>query len=81
MTGIQASVPEALLAIGARRSSSWHGREGVPPESVFVDLLIFPVSAERDAGRIALDIKDKLKAAYPGIHTIRPISPPTGRAA
>jgi len=35
-----------------------------------VDPLIFPVSAEEDAGLIALAIMDRLKAAYPGVHTI-----------
>ena len=57
------------FAIGARLIELL-GREGVPPDNVFVDPLIFPVSAEGDAGRIALDIMDKLKAAYPGVHTI-----------
>ena len=57
------------FAIGARLIELL-AREGVPPDNVFVDPLIFPVSAEGDAGRIALDIMDKLKAAYPGVHTI-----------
>lgn len=57
------------FAIGARLIELL-AREGVPPENVFVDPLIFPVSAEGDAGRIALDIMDTLKAAYPGVHTI-----------
>lgn len=57
------------FAIGARLIERL-AREGVPPDNVFVDPLIFPVSAEGDAGRIALDIMDKLKAAYPGVHTI-----------
>ena len=57
------------FAIGARLIELL-ARDGVPPDNVFVDPLIFPVSAEGDAGRIALDIMDKLKAAYPGVHTI-----------
>jgi cobalamin-dependent methionine synthase I len=47
---------------------------GTAPADVFVDPLIFPVSAEEDAGTIALDIMDRLKAAYPGVHTICGVS-------
>ena len=43
---------------------------GIPAGDIFVDPLVFPVSAEEDAGGIALDIMDKLRAAYPGVHTI-----------
>jgi 5-methyltetrahydrofolate--homocysteine methyltransferase len=50
------------------------GKEGIPPEDIFVDPLIFPVSAEEDAGVIALDIMDRLRAAYPGVHTICGVS-------
>lgn len=49
-------------------------REGIPAEDIFVDPLVFPVSAEESAGTIALDIMDKLKAAYPGVHTICGVS-------
>jgi 5-methyltetrahydrofolate--homocysteine methyltransferase len=44
--------------------------EGVAANDVFVDPLIFPVSAEEDAGLVALDVMDRLKRAYPGVHTI-----------
>ena len=43
---------------------------GVLFDDVFVDLLVFLVSVEEDAGVIALEIMDKLKDAYPGVHTI-----------
>jgi 5-methyltetrahydrofolate--homocysteine methyltransferase len=45
-------------------------RVGVALDDVFVDPLVFPVSAEPDAGTIALDIMQKLRQAYPGVHTI-----------
>jgi len=57
------------FAIGARLIERLT-REGVVPNDIFVDPLIFPVSAEEDAGLIALAIMDRLKAAYPGVHTI-----------
>jgi 5-methyltetrahydrofolate--homocysteine methyltransferase len=45
-------------------------REGLALDDIFVDPLVFPVSAEPDAGTIALDIMQKLREAYPGVHTI-----------
>jgi cobalamin-dependent methionine synthase I len=57
------------FAIGARLIERLT-REGVVADDIFVDPLIFPVSAEEDAGLIALAIMDRLKAAYPGVHTI-----------
>jgi 5-methyltetrahydrofolate--homocysteine methyltransferase len=47
---------------------------GLVADDIFVDPLVFPVSAERDAGLIALEIMDRLKACYPGVHTICGIS-------
>jgi 5-methyltetrahydrofolate--homocysteine methyltransferase len=41
-------------------------RDGVALDDIFVDPLVFPVSAEPDAGLIALDIMEKLRASYPG---------------
>jgi 5-methyltetrahydrofolate--homocysteine methyltransferase len=55
--------------IGARLIELVEGA-GIAPDDIFVDPLVFPVSAEPDAGQIALDIMDKLKVAYPGVHTI-----------
>jgi 5-methyltetrahydrofolate--homocysteine methyltransferase len=60
---------EKRFAIGARLIERLT-REGVVPDDIFVDPLIFPVSAEGDAVLIALAIMDRLKAAYPGVHTI-----------
>src|SRR6266542_1807226 len=60
---------EKRFAIGARLIERLM-REGVAADDIFVDPLIFPVSAEEDAGFIALTIMDRLKAAYPGVHTI-----------
>jgi 5-methyltetrahydrofolate--homocysteine methyltransferase len=57
------------FAIGARLIEVLAGA-GVPLDDIFVDPLVFPVSAEPDAGRIALDIMQKLRDAYPGVHTI-----------
>jgi len=39
-------------------------------DDIFVDPLIFPVSAELQAGNISLDIMGRLKASFPGVHTI-----------
>lgn len=61
------------FAIGARLIELLV-REGLAPDDIFVDPLIFPVSAEDDAGRIALDIMDRLKAACPGVHAIAGVS-------
>jgi len=47
---------------------------GIPAEDIFVDPLVFPVSAEENAGTIALEIMEKLRAAYPGVHTICGVS-------
>ncbi len=43
---------------------------GVEPDDIFVDPLIFPVSAEMQAGMVSLNIMGRLKERYPGIHTI-----------
>lgn len=43
---------------------------GIEPGDIFVDPLIFPVSAELQAGMISLNIMGRLKERYPGIHTI-----------
>jgi 5-methyltetrahydrofolate--homocysteine methyltransferase len=61
------------LAIGAQLIERL-AREGVAPDDIFVDPLIFPVSAEADAALIALDIMDRLKADYPGVHAICGVS-------
>jgi 5-methyltetrahydrofolate--homocysteine methyltransferase len=45
-------------------------RDGVALDDIFVDPLVFPVSAEPDAGTIALDIMERLRDAFPGVHTI-----------
>lgn len=57
------------FAIGARLVDVLTA-EGVAPDDVFVDPLIFPVSAEEDAGLVALDMMDRLKSAFPGVHAI-----------
>jgi 5-methyltetrahydrofolate--homocysteine methyltransferase len=49
-------------------------RDGVALDDIFVDPLVFPVSAEPDAGLIALDIMEKLRASFPGVHTICGVS-------
>jgi len=59
--------------IGARLVELLAG-DGVALDDIFVDPLIFPVSAEPDAGLIALDIMGKLRASYPGVHTICGVS-------
>jgi 5-methyltetrahydrofolate--homocysteine methyltransferase len=55
--------------IGARLVDRLAG-EGVDLDDIFIDPLVFPVSAEPDAGIVALDIMEKLRASYPGVHTI-----------
>ena len=57
------------FAIGARLVDLL-ARDGVALDDIFVDPLVFPVSAEPDAGLIALDIMEKFRASYPGVHTI-----------
>ncbi len=44
--------------------------QGIALDDIFIDPLIFPVSAQPAAGIVALDIMARLKAAYPGVHTI-----------
>jgi cobalamin-dependent methionine synthase I len=61
--------PEKRFAVGARLVETLSA-DGVAPEDIFVDPLIFPVSAEEDSGLVALDVMDRLKRAYPGVHTI-----------
>jgi len=39
-------------------------------DDIFIDPLIFPVSAELQAGNAALDIMGRLKENYPGVHTV-----------
>jgi cobalamin-dependent methionine synthase I len=65
--------PEKRFAIGASLIERL-AREGVSPDDMFLDPLVFPVSAEDDAGVIALDIMDRLKSAFPGVHTICGVS-------
>jgi cobalamin-dependent methionine synthase I len=65
--------PEKRFAIGASLIERL-ARESVLPDDIFVDPLVFPVSAEDDAGVAALDIMDKLKRAVPGVHTICGVS-------
>lgn len=55
--------------IGARLIERLGG-DGVAADDIFVDPLVFPVSAEPDAGLIALEIMAKVRASYPGVHTI-----------
>jgi 5-methyltetrahydrofolate--homocysteine methyltransferase len=64
---------EARFAIGARLVDLLTGA-GVAPGDIFVDPLVFPVSAEGDAALVALGIMDRLKAAYPGVHAICGVS-------
>ena len=65
--------PETRFAVGARLVETLT-REGVALDDIFVDPLVFPVSAESDAARMALDIMDRLKTAYPGLHVICGVS-------
>ncbi len=44
--------------------------QGIALDDIFIDPLIFPVSAQQSAGIVALDIMARLKAAYPGVHSI-----------
>jgi len=39
-------------------------------DDIFIDPLIFPVSAELQAGNISLNIMGRLKENYPGVHTV-----------
>ncbi|MCP4315377.1 MAG: dihydropteroate synthase [Hyphomicrobiales bacterium] len=43
---------------------------GVELDDIFVDPLIFPVSAELQAGNTSLEIMGRLKQSFPGVHTI-----------
>jgi 5-methyltetrahydrofolate--homocysteine methyltransferase len=65
--------PEQRFAISARLIETLVER-GVLPDDIFVDPLIFPVSAENDAALVALEIMDRLKAAYPRVHVICGVS-------
>ena len=60
---------EKRFAIGAALIDLLAG-DGVALEDIFVDPLVFPVSAEPDAGTIALDIMQRFRDAFPGVHTI-----------
>ncbi len=64
---------EKRFAVGARLIDLLV-REQVPPDDIFVDPLVFPVSAEPDAGAIALEIVERLRARYPGVHAICGVS-------
>ncbi len=44
--------------------------QGIALDDIFIDPLIFPVSAQQTAGVVALDIMARLKDAYPGVHAI-----------
>jgi cobalamin-dependent methionine synthase I len=39
-------------------------------DDIFIDPLIFPVSAELQAGNVSLNIMGRLKENYPGVHTV-----------
>ncbi len=43
---------------------------GIDLDDIFVDPLIFPVSAELQAGNVSLEIMGRLKQNFPGVHTI-----------
>jgi cobalamin-dependent methionine synthase I len=64
---------ERRFAIGARLIEV-ATRAGIASEDIFVDPLIFPVSAEPEAGMLALAVMDRLKAAFPGVHAICGVS-------
>jgi cobalamin-dependent methionine synthase I len=64
---------ERRFAIGARLIEVIT-RAGIASEDIFVDPLIFPVSAEPEAGMLALAVMDRLKAAFPGVHAICGVS-------
>ncbi len=42
----------------------------IDPDDIFIDPLIFPVSAELQAGNISLAIMKRLKQNHPGVHTV-----------
>ncbi len=42
----------------------------INPDDIFIDPLIFPVSAELQAGNISLAIMKRLKQNHPGVHTV-----------
>ncbi len=45
-------------------------KNGLDADDIFIDPLIFPVSAELQAGNASLTIIRRLKENYPGIHTV-----------
>lgn len=45
------------------------GSQGIELDDIFIDPLVFPISAEPQAGTTPLAIMDKLKENYPGVHT------------
>jgi 5-methyltetrahydrofolate--homocysteine methyltransferase len=61
--------PEKRLAVGVRLVERL-AADGVPLDDIFVDPLVFPVSAEEDAALVTLDVMDRLKRTCPGVHTI-----------
>ncbi|MDH3466302.1 MAG: dihydropteroate synthase [Gammaproteobacteria bacterium] len=45
-------------------------RNDIDLDDIFIDPLIFPVSAELQAGNISLTIMERLKENFPGVHTV-----------
>lgn len=45
-------------------------RNDVDLDDIFIDPLIFPVSAELQAGNVSLTIMGRLKEHFPGVHTV-----------
>ncbi len=43
---------------------------GIDPEDIFIDPLVFPVSAELQAGTVSLALMGRLKHEFPGVHTV-----------
>ncbi len=46
------------------------GENGVDQDDIFIDPLIFPVSAELQAGNVSLNIMGRLKQAYADVHLV-----------
>ena len=70
--GIPTTVDERLRIAG--RIVAEAGRQGVPRESLYFDPLVLPVSTDVQNAVVFLQALSRIKAEYPGVHTISGLS-------
>lgn len=66
--------PCSVVALCLDDSGIPAAAEGIPPDDIFIDPLVQPISVDPNAGVVALEAIAQIKRRYPGIRTIYGVS-------